>query len=300
LSFSYHYIDILNTNKLKDTAILLLSCPDQRGVVAAVTDFLLKNDGNILTLDEHIDSETKQFFMRVEWELKGFGIPQDKITDYFETLVAKRFELDWKIEFCKCIPRAALFVSKHAHCFFDILNRWESGEWKIEIPLIISNHEKFKPIAERHNIPYYYVPINKTNKKQQEAEEKALLDKYNIDFIILARYMQILTSDFIKQFPNRIINIHHSSLPAFPGANPYRSAYERGVKIMGATAHYVTEELDAGPIIVQDIIPISHNDSIREMKRKGKDVEKRVLAQAVWEHINHKVMPYKNKTIVFS
>jgi len=285
---------------MKETAILLISCPDQRGVVAAVTDFLQKNSGNILNLDEHIDSETKQFFMRVEWPIKDFAIQESKIKDYFATLVAKRFEMDWSIEFCQCIPRAALFVSKHAHCFFDILNRWESGEWKIEIPLIISNHEKFRHIADRHNIPYHHFPITKENKKEMEAKEIALLKENDIDLVILARYMQILTPNFIEKYPNRIINIHHSSLPAFPGANPYRSAYERGVKIMGATAHYVTEDLDAGPIIVQDIIPISHNDSINEMKRKGKDVEKRVLAQAVWEHINHKVIPYKNKTIVFS
>ncbi len=285
---------------MKETAILLISCTDQSGVVAAVTDFLQKNSGNIINLDEHIETESRQFFMRVEWQLKGFAIPEEKVKDYFETLVAKRFEMDWDIEFCQCIPRVALFVSKHAHCFFDILNRWESGEWKIEIPLIISNHEKFHHIAERHKIPYYHIPITKANKKEMEKKEMALIEKYNIDLIILARYMQILTGEFIENYPNKIINIHHSSLPAFPGANPYRSAYERGVKIMGATAHYVTEDLDAGPIIAQDIIPISHNDSIAEMRRKGKDVEKRVLAQAVWEHINHKIIPYKNKTIVFS
>lgn len=285
---------------MKETAILLISCTDQSGVVAAVTDFLQKNSGNIINLDEHIETESRQFFMRVEWQLKGFAIPEEKVKDYFETLVAKRFEMDWDIEFCQCIPRVALFVSKHAHCFFDILNRWESGEWKIEIPLIISNHEKFNHIAERHKIPYYHIPITKANKKEMEKKEMALIEKYNIDLIILARYMQILTGEFIENYPNKIINIHHSSLPAFPGANPYRSAYERGVKIMGATAHYVTEDLDAGPIIAQDIIPISHNDSIAEMRRKGKDVEKRVLAQAVWEHINHKIIPYKNKTIVFS
>jgi formyltetrahydrofolate deformylase len=282
-----------------NTAILLLHCEDQKGLIAALTDFIQKNEGHIISLDEHVDIETQHFFMRVEWSLEGFVIPRDKIEDYFGTMVATRFNMHWRIEFCKCVPRAALFVSKYAHCFFDILSRYESGEWDIEIPLIVSNHEKFRHVAERYGIPYYYFETTKETKKSVEEQEYQLMKKYNIDFIILARYMQILSEDFTSRFPNKIINIHHSSLPAFPGANPYKSAFDRGVKILGATAHYVNQNLDDGPIIAQDVIPISHNDTINEMKRKGKDIEKIVLAKAIWFHINHQIIPYRNKTVVF-
>lgn len=288
------------SKKDKNTAILLLHCPDQRGIVAAVTEFIDSNGGNILNLDEHVDRDAGQFFMRVEWELEGFSIPEEKISEYFRTIVAHKFNLSFEVKMKKAVPRVALFVSKYAHCFFDILSRYESKEWKIDIPLIISNHEKFDYIGKRYDIPYYHFPINKTNKAKQEEEEYLLLKKYNVDFIVLARYMQVLSQDFCRRFENKIINIHHSSLPAFAGANPYRAAYERGVKLVGATAHYVTPDLDAGPIIYQDVISISHLDSVSDMKRKGKDIEKIVLANAVWAHINHRIITCKNRTVVFS
>lgn len=276
-----------------------MHCPDQKGIVATVTDFLLDNNANVISLDQHVDHEENQFFMRVEWELDGFVIPKEKIGEYFDTLIAKKLDMLWDLKFYERKPRIALFVSKYAHCFLDILSRHESGEWKVEIPLIISNHDKFAYIAERHSIPFHHLPITKANKQVQELKQIELLQKHDVDLIILARYMQIISSTLIDVYPNQIINIHHSSLPAFAGANPYKGAYTRGVKFMGATAHYVTEDLDEGPIIAQDVIPISHRDSISELKRKGKDIEKVVLAKAVWSHITSNVLTYKNKTVVF-
>ncbi|MCL4144092.1 UNVERIFIED_CONTAM: hypothetical protein GTU68_015494 [Idotea baltica] len=277
-----------------------MHCADQKGIVASVTDFLLKNNGNIISLGEHVDRDSGRFFMRVEWTITDFVIPRDKIGEYFASMIASRFDMSWRLHFRNNKPRIAILVSKYAHCFFDILNRWEAKEWKIEIPVIISNHDKFAYVAERHNIPYHVFPINKSNKSALEAEEIALLNHYQVDVVVLARYMQILSGDFIRQFPDRIINIHHSSLPAFAGAHPYESAYQRGVKIIGATSHYVTEDLDAGPIIAQDVIPISHSDSVVDMKRKGKDIEKNVLAQAIWAHINYKIISYNNRTVIFN
>jgi len=283
----------------KDTAIILAHCPDQKGIVNSITDFLLQNNGNIISLDQHVDRDNGRFYIRVEWELDGFTIPQEKTEDFFKTLIADKFDMQWKITFCDCKPRVAIMVSKYAHCFYDILSRYDSGEWDIDIPLIISNHEKFKHVAERHNIPFYHIKKNKDTREEQERKEIHLLKKHDVDLLVLARYMQILTGNIISAFPNQIINIHHSSLPAFVGADPYRSAYKRGVKFMGATGHYVTEELDAGPIIIQDVIPITHRDSIEDMKRKGKDIEKIVLADAIWAHINHRVLIHENKTVVF-
>ena len=283
----------------KDTAIILAHCPDQKGIVASITDFLLNNNGNIIRLDQHVDRDIGHFFIRVEWELKGFGIPQEKTEDFFKTLIADKFNMNWKITFCDCRPQIGIMVSKYAHCFYDILSRYDSAEWDFDIPLIISNHSKFEKVAKRHDIPFYHIPKNKETRAKQEQKEIALFKEHGVDVIILARYMQILTGNIIKEFPNQIINIHHSSLPAFVGADPYNSAYKRGVKFMGATAHYVTEELDAGPIITQDVIPITHRDSIADMKRKGKDIEKIVLANAVWAHINHRVLINENKTVVF-
>ncbi len=283
----------------KDSAILLVHCPDQKGIISSVTDFILKNQGNIISLDQHVDEDEQHFFMRLEWDLNGFGIPQDKINDYFKTLIGDRFKMEWIIHFCDCRPRVAIFVSKYKHCLYDILSRYESGDWKIEIPLIISNHDTLRPIAEKYDIPFHHIPISKSTKQAQEEKELALLRENNIDTIILARYMQILTSDFVSNYPQQIINIHHSSLPAFAGADPYGSAFKRGVKFMGATGHYVTADLDEGPIISQGVTPISHRDSLQDLKRKGKDIEKIVLAQAVWSHLNFNVLTYKNKTVVF-
>ncbi len=281
------------------TAILLLCGDDQQGIVATVTDFIGKNNGNIVSLDEHVDSEG-HLFMRVEWNLEHFGIPKEKVTEYFQTIVGAKYGLNFSIHFNESVPRVALFVSKYSHCLFDILHRYESGEWKIEIPLIISNHDKFRYVGERYDIPYYHLPITKETKPEVEKEQHHLMQKHGIDLIVLARYMQVLSGSFCNKYTSRIINIHHSTLPAFAGANPYRAAYERGVKFMGATAHYVTEELDAGPIIRQGVLPISHLDTISEMKRKGRNIEKIVLADAVWAHLNHKIIAHGNKTVVFN
>ncbi|WP_167618219.1 formyltetrahydrofolate deformylase [Maribellus sediminis] len=284
----------------KNTAMLLIHCPDRQGILATVTEFLNKNRGNILYLDQHVDRQEKIFYMRVEWELENFAIPSDKIGEYFDTLIGTPLQMNWKIYFSDAVPRMALFVSKMPHCLFDILARYTAGEWDVEIPLIISNHEKLQPVAERFGIDFYYFPINKENKEEQEAAEIRLLKENNIDFMVLARYMQILSADFVKQFPNKIINIHHSFLPAFAGAKPYHAAHERGVKIIGATSHYVTSDLDAGPIIEQDVTRCSHVDTIEKLIRKGRDLEKIVLSQAVYKHLQRKVLVYNNRTVVFN
>jgi len=284
----------------KDTAILLIHCPDKQGILATVTEFLNKNKGNILYLDQHVDREQKIFYMRVEWELGNFAIPSDKIGEYFDTLIGAPLQMTWKIYFSNEVPRMALFVSKMPHALFDILARYTAGEWDVEIPVIISNHETLKPVAERFGIDFHYYPINKENKEEQEAAELKLLKDNNIDFVVLARYMQILSEDFVKEFPNKVINIHHSFLPAFAGAKPYHAAHQRGVKIIGATSHYVTTELDAGPIIEQDVTRCSHVDTIQNLIRKGRDLEKIVLSNAVYKHLQRKVLVYKNRTVVFN
>lgn len=286
-----------NTNK--NTAVLLLHCPDKQGIIAAVTEFININKGNIIYLDQHVDKVEKIFFMRVEWELDNFLIPTDKINEYFQTLLANKYEMEFQIHFQNQKPRMALFVSKQAHCMYDLLAHYEAGDWNVEIPLIISNHPDLEHVAKKFNIPYYCFPITKDNKEEQEAKEMELLKEYNITFSVLAKYMQIISPEFIKAYPNNIINIHHSFLPAFVGAKPYHAAFERGVKIIGATSHYVTEELDAGPIIKQDVARISHKDSIENLIRKGQDLEKVVLSRGVEKHIERKILVYKNKTIVF-
>jgi formyltetrahydrofolate deformylase len=286
-----------NTNK--NTAVLLLHCPDKQGIIAAVTEFININKGNIIYLDQHVDKVEKIFFMRVEWELDNFLIPTDKINEYFQTLLANKYEMEFQIHFQNQKPRMALFVSKQAHCMYDLLAHYEAGDWNVEIPLIISNHPDLEHVAKKFNIPYYCFPITKDNKEEQEAKEMELLREYNITFSVLAKYMQIISPEFIKAYPNNIINIHHSFLPAFVGAKPYHAAFERGVKIIGATSHYVTEELDAGPIIKQDVARISHKDSIENLIRKGQDLEKVVLSRGVEKHIERKILVYKNKTIVF-
>jgi formyltetrahydrofolate deformylase len=284
----------------KNSAILLIHCPDKQGILATVTEFLNKNNGNIIYLDQHVNRQEGIFYMRVEWELDGFAIPVDKIGEYFETLIAHPLNMFWRIYFTDEIPRMALFVSKMPHCLFDILARYTAGEWDVEIPLIISNHETLKPVAERFGIDFYYFPIDSDNKKEQEKKEIELLQQHKIDFVVLARYMQILSSGFINQFPNQIINIHHSFLPAFAGAKPYHAAHERGVKIIGATSHYVTTDLDAGPIIEQDVTRCSHVDTIQKLIRKGRDLEKIVLSQAVYKHLQRKILVYHNRTVVFN
>ena len=284
----------------KNTAILLIHCPDRQGILATVTEFLNKNRGNIIYLDQHVDHQDKIFYMRVEWELDGFAIPPEKIGEYFHTLIGLSLNMNWKIYFSDEIPRMALFVSKMPHCLFDILARYAAGEWDVEIPLIISNHELLRPVAERFGIDFYYFPITRENKDVQEKKEIELLKKHDIRFVVLARYMQILSWYFVEQFPNKIINIHHSFLPAFAGAKPYHAAHERGVKIIGATSHYVTSDLDSGPIIEQDVTRCSHVDSIQKLIRKGRDLEKIVLSQAVYKHLQRKILVYNNRTVVFN
>jgi formyltetrahydrofolate deformylase len=288
---------IIETTK---TAILLIHCPDKQGLLAMVTEFINKNNGNILYLDQHVDREEKLFYMRVEWELKNFDIPKDKIADYFQTLIAHKNEMVFELHFSEEKPRMAIFVSKMSHCLFDILARYTAGEWNVEIPLIISNHPDMAPVAEGFGIDYHVFPLTKNNREELEAKELALLKEYNIDFIVLARYMQIISDDFISHYPHRIINIHHSFLPAFVGAKPYHAAYERGVKIIGATSHYVTPELDAGPIIKQEVAHVSHKDTVNDLIAKGRDLEKIVLSKAVNKHIERKILVYNNRTVVFS
>ena len=281
------------------SAVLLIHCPDQKGIVISITEFIFKNGGNILYLDQHVDTGRQAFFMRIEWDLRDFVIVDEKIGEYFETLVAKRFSMNWRLHFSDEVLRMALFVSKLPHCFYDILARHEAGEWRVEIPLIISNHADMQPAAERLGADFVHLPISRENREEQERRQLELLLEYRIDFIVLARYMRVLSDEFISNYPNRIINIHHSFLPAFPGARPYHSAHERGVKIIGATSHYATSELDAGPIIEQDVVRVSHEDSVEDMIRKGRDLEKVVLARAVWQHLHHNVLVYENRTVVF-
>ena len=281
------------------SAILLIHCPDQKGIVISITEFIFKNGGNILYLDQHVDTGQQVFFMRIEWDLHDFVIADGKIGEYFSTLVANRFSMNWRLHFSDEVPRMALFVSKLPHCFYDILARYEAGEWQVEIPLIISNHTDMQTAAERLDIDYVHLPITPENRAEQERKQIELLLQYRIDFIVLARYMQILSAGLIDSYPDRIINIHHSFLPACPGARPYHSAHDRGVKIIGATSHYATTELDAGPIIEQDVARVSHEDSVEDMVRKGRDLEKMVLARAVWHHLHNNILVYENRTVVF-
>ena len=282
------------------TAKLLLHCPDKPGILAEVTDFITVNKGNIIYLDQYVDHVENIFFMRIEWELKDFLVPQEKIEDYFRTLYGQKYEMDFRLYFSDVKPRMAIFVSKLSHCLFDMLARYTAGEWNVEIPLIISNHPDLQHVAERFGIPFYLFPITKETKEEQECKEMELLAKHKITFIVLARYMQVISEQMINAYPNKIINIHHSFLPAFVGAKPYHAAFQRGVKIIGATSHYVTTELDAGPIIEQDVVRITHKDSIEDLVNKGKDLEKIVLSRAVQKHIERKVLAYKNKTVIFS
>ena len=280
-------------------AILLIFCPDRQGLVAAVTQFIHTHQGNILDLDQHVDPREGVFFMRVAWALTGFGLDTGGFRERFNAEVADRFEMTWALHTSETAPRMAVFVSRQSHCLHDILARVESGEWQVRIPLIISNHLDLKPIADRHEIPFHHFPMTPANNAAQEVQQVALLQEHGIDLAVLARYMQILSPAFIETYPNRIINIHHSFLPAFPGARPYHSAYARGVKVIGATSHYVTSDLDAGPIIEQEVVHVSHRDSIRDLVRKGRDLEKVVLARAIWHHLERNILVYDNRTVIF-
>ena len=287
---------------MKPTAILLLHCPDQPGIISEMTRFITDNKGNIVYLDQYVDRVESMFFMRIEWELTDFLIPRDKISDYIETLYVKRYTMTFNLYFNDERPRMAIFVSKMSHCLYDLLARWKAGEFECDVPCIVSNHEDLRYVAEQFGIPYHVWSIKKdhSNKAEVEAEEMKLLRQNHVTFIVLARYMQIISDDMIEHYPHHIINIHHSFLPAFVGAKPYHQAYERGVKIIGATSHYVTRELDAGPIIEQDVVRITHKDTPDSLVLKGRDLEKIVLSRAVQKHIERKVLTYKNKTIIFS
>ena len=286
-------------NKKKRLAILLVHCPDRKGLVASITEFIYKNDGNITYLDQHVDDEKKVFFMRVEWELDLFKILPKDIEKSFSQAIAKKADMKWKLYFPDETPKMAVFVSKQSHCLYDLLSSAQSEEWNVEIPLIISNHPELLHVAKRFGIDFHYIPKQAENKEEQEAKELALLNEYDIDFIVLARYMQILSARFVERFSNRIINIHHSFLPAFPGARPYHLAYERGVKIIGASSHFVTSELDAGPIIEQDVVRVSHQNSVKDLIRKGRELEKIVLTRSVWLYLQRKLLVFENRTIVF-
>jgi len=285
--------------EVKKTAILLIHCPDRQGILAAVTEFLNENKGNIISLDQHVDHEEGIFYMRVEWELEKFTIPREKISEYFDTLIARKYAMTFSLHFSDKKLRMAIFVSTMSHCLFDILSRYTAGEWEAEIPLIISNHDTLRPVAQRFGIEFCCIKIDQENKAEQELKELELLEKYKIDFIVLARYMQVLSPDFIKHYHNKIINIHHSFLPAFAGARPYHAAHQRGVKIIGATSHYVTDSLDGGPIIAQDVVRISHIDTVESLIRKGRNLEKIVLSEAVYKHLQWKILVYNNRTVVF-
>ncbi|WP_439181608.1 formyltetrahydrofolate deformylase [Carboxylicivirga taeanensis] len=285
---------------MQNTAIIRIHCPDQKGIVANVTDFINRHNGNILYLDQHTDRSEQRFFMRIEWDLDGFAITADELRQAFEISIANPMQMVWTLNFSSQIPRMAVFVSRASHCLYDLLARYSAGELNVEIPLIISNHKDLEQVAKQFNIPYFHLPVTKNNKEEIEEEQISLCKKYQVDFIVLARYMQILSPGFNALYPNRIINIHHSFLPAFAGAKPYHAAHSRGVKLIGATGHYVTSDLDAGPIIEQEVIKISHHDTVHSLVQKGKNVEKIVLSRAVQAHIDRKTLVYKNKTIIFA
>ncbi|WP_027880743.1 formyltetrahydrofolate deformylase [Mesoflavibacter zeaxanthinifaciens] len=277
---------------------LLINCNDQSGIIAAVTNFIANNNGNIVYIDQHVDREQDIFFMRLESEFEQFNMMAFKAD--FKSILADKFKMKWRIYDTEDLPNMAIFVSKYDHCLYDILGRYNSGELHVNIPFIISNHNTLKPIADSFNIPFYHIPVAKDTKEEAETKQLELLKKHNVNFIVLARYMQIVSNRLIDVYPNKIINIHHSFLPAFVGAKPYHSAYKRGVKIIGATSHYVTEDLDAGPIIEQDVERVSHTHSIEDLIAKGRDLEKIVLANAIKLHLKRKVMVFNNKTVIFS
>jgi formyltetrahydrofolate deformylase len=280
------------------TATLLMKCSDRKGLVRDIADFIWRNGGNILHADHHIDFESQQFFSRVEWDLADFALPTGDIGNSFQT-VAEGYGMEWELRFSDEQPAVAILVSTLDHCLLDLLHRWELGELRGKVAAIVSNHEDLKGIVQRHGVPYHHFPITPQNKRMQEAKEIKLLDSLQVDLVILARYMQILTDDFIARYPNRIINIHHSFLPAFVGRSPYARAYERGVKLIGATSHYVTTIPDAGPIIAQDVARVTHRDTLADLIRKGRDLERLVLARGVRLHLERRVLSYANKTVVF-
>jgi len=283
---------------MKNTAILLISCPDGKGEVATIADFIFRHNGNILHADEHGDEESGLFLMRVEFDPKDFNIPLADFGKHFSP-VAESFAMKWRLAQSTHRQRMIIFVSKFDHCLVDLLYRHQSGELACDIPLIISNHPDNQAIADFYKVPYVVVSVTKDNKQSAERQIQNLIDEHRPDFLVLARYMQILSNEFVNRYPQRIINIHHSFLPAFVGARPYHQAFERGVKLIGATSHYVTQVLDDGPIIEQDVVRVSHRDTVEDLIRKGRDLEKVVLSRAVRSHVENRVLVYGNKTVVF-
>ena len=283
---------------MKNSATLLITCPDAKGIVAAIADFLYQHNANILHADQHQDAENSLFLMRVEWDLKDFSLDEASFARAFE-VIAKTYKMTWELKLSADKPRMAIMVSQYDHCLADLLHRYKNNELQCDIPLIISNHLNAQKLAEFYGIPFFHIPVEKDKKKEAEAEQFTLFDEYQVDFIVLARYMQILSEDFVKRYPQRVINIHHSFLPAFIGAKPYHRAFERGVKLIGATSHYVTQVLDEGPIIEQDIDRISHRDQVEDLIQKGRDLERIVLYKAVRWHIENRILIYGNKTVIF-
>ncbi len=284
---------------MRPSAILLISCPDRKGLVAAISDFVFRHNGNILHADEHADEGSNLFLMRVEFDPANFDIPLGDFAKHFSP-IAERFEMQWRLAQSSYRPKMVIMVSKYDHCLVDLLYRHKSGELTCDIPLIISNHPDNQSIADFYQVPFVVIPVTKENKFEAESRILDLITRHNFDFMVLARYMQVLSNEFVHRFPQRIINIHHSFLPAFVGAKPYHQAFTRGVKLIGATSHYVTEVLDDGPIIEQDVIRISHRDSLDDLLQKGRDLEKVVLSRGVRWHVENRVLLYGNKTVVFN
>lgn len=283
-----------------EQAILLTHSPDRPGLLRAIIDFISKYGGNIYEMQHCMDMDDMVTFVRVKWDMEKFSIPKEEFSERFREEVASEFDIKFDVFFTGKVLRMAVFVSKLPHCLSDIIYRLRVREWNVEVPLIISNHLNLKPVADRYGMDFYVFSDVENNKEEVEASQLELLADYKVDFVVLARYMQILSENFVSHYENRIINIHHSFLPAFPGARPYHNAYQRGVKIVGATSHYVTEDLDSGPIIEQDVIRVNYNDSVNDLVRKGEDLEKQVLSQAIWSHINREILIYKNRTIMFN
>jgi formyltetrahydrofolate deformylase len=282
----------------RQSATLLISAPDKKGLVAALANFLMTYNANIMHADQHQDASENLFLMRIQWELEGFTLPMDAFSAAFQPIAAEH-NMTWKVSLSSRKPRMAIFVSKYEHCLVDLLHRWRIGELNCDIPLVISNHEDCRRLVEFNGIPFHVVPVTRENKAEAEAEQFRLLEEAGADFIVLARYMQVLSGEFVKRYPDRVINIHHSFLPAFDGAKPYHRAFARGVKLIGATSHYVTEDLDEGPIIEQEVTRISHRDDVEDLIQKGRDLEKVVLSRAVRWHVDDRILSYSNKTVVF-
>ncbi len=283
----------------RNSAILLVRCPDAKGLVAGVSGFLYEHGANILSTDEHRDDETRQFLMRVEWDLEDFGLEPGEFARAFESAVARRFGMQWRVAYAREPLRVAVFVSKYLHCLSDLLHRRREGELRADIRLVVSNHEEAAALAGFYNVPFHHIPVTPASKAEAERRQLELLEREEIDLVVLARYMQVLSPQFVARYPARIINVHHSFLPAFSGARPYQAAFERGVKLIGATAHYVTEELDEGPIIEQEVVRVSHRDQLADMIEKGRDAERLALARAVRWHTEHRILLDGRKTVVF-